>query len=490
LTGPRPRRVILKELLPEKRRPLLTFTLAASVVVACGEIAGLRDPGAIGDPDAATDGAASADDVLIEPTSLDLGAVACGTTSKAPSNIVIKNRGSTNPKYKVQVAEGSGFELQGALEGELGKDATVTIGVVAKPSVAGDVTAEVSVSAGAIVAPVALKAHGEGARIEIAPTTANVGQVRRENGGSLDVALTNSGNEPATITKIDSSLPDFSASWEGSPAPLAIEAGATKTIKVALAKGADSEVLKGMLTFGIDGAVCGAPPVLPIEGQRVNQDVTISPADFGNQLCTTTPTLQRDIVISNYTSSTLAYTANLKNGAASVFQIVSGASDTIAPGTTETPTTKAVKLSMKAPVPATVGAINEVVDVEVGGIAPPSGGPRTTAATANVRGVVLKVSQTNMTGFQEDEVRYVTFTNTGNEPWSFGSAFIREPGTTNAGAWVLQSFGGVNPGASVTPYVWFNPYYYGTYAGSWTFQTPNGVPFCNGTPKLRVQGTK
>jgi hypothetical protein len=468
---------------------MVWFVVTAGVLLACGEIAGLRDPDAVADvtaPDGGLANPESKDDVAIEPQSIDIGTVACGTTSADVKNIVLRNRGASTPKYSVQVAEGSGFELQGPREGELAKDATVNVGVVAKPNVSGEITGEVTVTAGTVVAQIPVKAIGEGARFELAPSLANLGAVRRENGGSLDVALTNTGNKAATITKVDASVPDFSATWEGSPAPLVIDPGATKTMKVTLAAGPDSAVLDAMLTFGVDGAVCGTAPILPVQGQRVNQDVTISPADFGNQYCTTTPTLQRDVVISNYTPSALAYNAALKNGAASLFEIVSGASDTIPPGTTAVPTTKAVKLSMKQ-VPTTLGPISEVVDIEVIGIAPPSGGPRTAAATANVRGVVLTISPSAMTGFANNESRSVTFTNTGNEPWAFGSAFIREPGTTNAAAWIA-TFGSVAAGTARTSTVTFDPYYCGSYAGSWTFSTPNGVPFCNGTQTLRVTG--
>lgn len=463
--------------------------LAGFVVMAmaCGELSGLREPELIADPDGVlvTDPNAK-DDVGIAPDAIDVGTVACGTANANVKKIVLENRGSTTPKYSVKVAEGSGFELQGQTEGELARDATVDIGVIAKPTSPGELSAEVTVTAGTTVSQLAVKAFGEGARLELAPSVANIGAVRRENGGALDVAVTNSGNKPAIVTRIDSSLGEFSATWEGSPAPLAIDAGATKTITVKLKEGADSDVLKGSLTLSVDGVLCGPMPVLPVEGQRVNQQVTIQPADFGNQFCTTTPTLQRDVVISNYTASTLAYVAKLRNGATSAFDIVAGGNGTIAPGTSAVPTTKAVKLSMKQ-VSSNVGPVNEIVDVEVSGIAPPSGGPRTAAATANVRGVILEITPNDMTGFRNDESRSVTFTNKGNENWAFGAYFIREPNTTNYGAWV-SNFGSVNAGSSRTSTVRFDPYYCGYYAGSWTFTTPNGVPFCNGPRRLRVQG--
>lgn len=121
--------------------------------MACGEIAGLHDPDVAAEVAAGDGGLAnpeSNDDVAIEPQDIDIGTVACGTTSADVKNIVIRNRGTTTPKYSVQIAEGSGFELQGAPEGDLGKDATVTIGVVAKPTVSGELTGEITVTAGTI----------------------------------------------------------------------------------------------------------------------------------------------------------------------------------------------------------------------------------------------------------------------------------------------------------------------------------------------------
>ena len=135
---------------PGSHKSVGSFALAVcvSLAIACGEIAGLHDPDVAAEVAAGDGGLAnpeSNDDVAIEPQDIDIGTVACGTTSADVKNIVIRNRGTTTPKYSVQIAEGSGFELQGAPEGDLGKDATVTIGVVAKPTVSGELTGEIVV---------------------------------------------------------------------------------------------------------------------------------------------------------------------------------------------------------------------------------------------------------------------------------------------------------------------------------------------------------
>lgn len=481
---------------PDTRKALLAIGLAAFVVAACGEIAGLRDPDVIEGnvtPGGSDGEAPSADDVEITPASVELGAVACGASSPGGKTVVIKNRGKTSPKYTVQVPEGSPFEVTGApLTGELARDATITLEVKAKPTTPGDTEADLVVTAGTIVSQIKTKVAGEGARLEIAPAMANLGSVRDDNGGSLDVAVTNTGNKAATLAKIDSSSDQYSATWSGHPAPLAIEPGATATVKVTLAPGDEmAQKLAATLTLGVDGAHCGAVPSLPVEGQRVNQDVTISPVDFGNQLCNTSPAITRDVVISNFSGSTLAYNATLVNGAASAFTISGGASGTIGGGTSATPTTQAVTLTMK-PVGQNLGAIAEKVQVEITGIGPPSGGIRQTDATSSVRGVIFNVTPSNSTNYVRYETRTFAFTNSGNEDYTLSGYFIRDPGTTQRTAWWFSFPVTVSAGQTRNVNVQFDPGYqnYGTYAGTFGFQkaVSSTIPVCNGTPSFHVHG--
>lgn len=435
------------------------------------------------------DDAGAAEDIEITPEAIDVGTVTCGMAPANVPAIVIKNRGKKTTKYTVQAPEGSPFELKGALTGDLAPDSLVTIAVTAKPAVPGPNTTEITVSAGARLSQIKVTAVGEGGRLAISPSSANLGEVRRENGGTIDVALSNTGTKAVTLTKVDSTLADFSATWEGAPTTgLVIPPNETKPVTVKLSSGTNLQALSAVLMLTVDGAYCGVVPTLPVQGQRVNQDVTISPADFGRLACNSTPTLQRDVTITNYSANALTYTAALQNGATSQFSIVSGATGALAPGST-TPTVAAVKLSMKT-IGTTLGPLNEVVDIAITGIPAPSGGARTAAATANVRGVVLTITPNNSTGFVNTETRNFTFANTGNEAYAYSAYFIRDSGTSNYAAWLASNFGSVAAGATRAATVTFNPTYCGngTYAGTWTFENANGIAFCHPKPTLHVQG--
>lgn len=459
---------------------------------ACAQIVGLEEPdlapaAAVGEEPAPD---ATADDIEVTPPAIDFGPVTCGAEPTNVPPIVIRNKGTTTPRYSVQIPEGSAFELRGPLTGEIAPGAVVTIGVAARPNVPGDNATDVIVSVGSTLAQIALKAFGEGGRLEITPSVADLGAVRRENGGSLEVAFTNTGTKPLALVGLDSTSPEFDATWAGEPAPLALAPGAPQNVTAKLAIGDDSAPLTAELTPRLDGAYCGKPPILPVKGQRVNLDVTISRVDFGNHYCNTTPTLQQDVVISNYTPSTLSYTAALRSGASSAFTIVSGATGTLAAGTSQTPTTKAVRLGLK-PVGAKLGAITEDVDITVNGVPAPSGGVRTVTASASVRGIVLTVNPSSATGFTRYQKRTIGFTNSGNEPLSLGSSFSRTAGTVQKPAWVFSWPGSLGAGATRSGSLEFRPDYYdrGTYAGTFTFRSMSAVPICNGTPTLAVQGT-
>src|SRR5262245_52399461 len=136
-------RVILFGLERRPDNPILALAIAAFVVTACGQIVGLHDPdeavpggGTVPGENAPT----AADDVEITPAAIDVGAVTCGGGAPAtsPPPIVIKNRGTTTPHYTVQLPAGSGFELEGPLEGDLAPGATVTVIVKAKPNSPGE----------------------------------------------------------------------------------------------------------------------------------------------------------------------------------------------------------------------------------------------------------------------------------------------------------------------------------------------------------------
>lgn len=459
--------------------------LGAIVVVACSSSYADGGPAPASDSGATND-SASASDIEVTPSELDFGKGSCGDTSAAQL-VVLRNHGTTKTPYQLQIPDGAAFEVLGPLTGELAPDSVTALNVVAKPTIAGDTVANIVVTAGAKLAQVTLKAKGDGGKLEISPSAIDLGGVRRENGGSADVSFVNTGTLPITVTSLDSSLPDFVATWTGKPAPLTLEPNTPHTVTVTLAPGSDSPVLDSKLTPHASGALCGVLPTLPVKGQRVNNDVTISAADFGSVACQSSPTVTRFVVVSNYSASTLAYVATLDKSASSAFTILAGGSDSIAPGSATTPATKTIKLGMKA-VGGTLGALSETLTVEISGIAAPAGGKRAVNLSATVHGVVLGIAPADLTGFQRGQVKYFNVTNTGNDDATITTSFVRDADTKQTPAWYNQFPSTVIAGATKQGVIQFGPGAgdYGTYGG--TFTVTSSPALCNGPVTLHVQG--
>jgi hypothetical protein len=461
------------------------IALAAAVaVIACSDSYGEGPPSADGGTNGEGDGVA----IEVTPSELDFRDITCGQTSPAQI-VVLRNRSATSAKYKLQVPEGAAFEVQGALEGDLGADSVTAVNVVAKPKVAGSNDSSIVVTAGATLAQVTVRARGDGGKLEIAPNGVDLGGVRRQNGGATDVTFVNTGTKAITVTEIASSTADFSATWPGKPAPLTLEPNVPQKVTVSLAAGNESGVLTADLTTQAGGPICGSVPALPVRGQRVNLDVTISPADFGDVTCKSSPTQTRDVVISNYSTSVLTYTASLDKGTSSAFTIVSATAGTVNAGSSATPATASVTVGMK-PVGATVGALAETVSIDIMGVPAPAGGKRPANATATVRGAVLAIAPSDLTGFARGQVKNFTLSNTGNADVNvITTTFVRDTGTTQKPAWYTSFPSSVTGAAQRTGTIQFMPGTtdHGTYAGTYTVGSPSTI--CNGPVTLHVQGT-
>ena len=427
------------------------------------------------------------DAIEVTPTEIDFSAVKCGAAD-AKKTITIKNTGTRATTYSVELPSGSVFELASPATGELAPGAETTIDVLAKINAAGDNAAELVVSTPSRFTPVKVTAKGTGGKLEFLPSLADVGDVRYQNGGSVEIALKNNGTETINLASFTGTNADFDVTWAGHPAPLVLEPNATKFMNVKLSSGATaSGPLNTALVPKVDGPHCGATPELPAKGQRVNLDVIISNADFGKQNCNTGGQ-QKDVVISNYTAFALTYTAALKAGDGSAFTIVSGASDSIPAGTSSAPTTRTVKIAMK-PVGQNLTVLSDVLDLNVSGIEAPSGGPRTANVSADIRGVILSVDPTSLHDFDYWDRKNYKLTNAGNEPANINTSFSRDSGTTQAPAWNNNPPGSVPANGSANGSVRFQPIYKGNYAGTYTFFNTNGTPVCNGNPTLHLQGS-
>ena len=474
------------------RGSLVVVVLAASVV-ACASIAGLQDPDPVvaidptvdGGP-SDTDGGGDVDNIEVTPAEIDFGEIPCGTESGNVPTFLVRNKGTKPVHYTVQVPDGSAFEVRGPapFTGDLAPGATATLSAVVKPTILGDNSTAITISTANAVEQITLKAKGSGGKLEIVPSIADFGQVRYQNDSTLDIAFKNTGTGMISVNSIDGANADFDLTWTK---PLPLLPNEQQNVTVKLKAGTVDTMASTMLVPHVDGALCGSVPNVPVKGARVSQDVTISPADFGKVFCNSAPSLQKDVVISNYTLNMLTYATSLRAMASSKFNIVNAGPGTIAAGNTTTPTTAKITLSMKA-VGATLAPISEVLDINTSGVAMPSGGARTAAVTADVRGIVLTVNPTSA-NFYRSEIKNYSFTNTGNETFTTFVTYARDPGSTQHNAWGISAPASVGPGATAGGQIQFSPSYCGNYAGQFTFSDTAGTPICNGVPGTHVAGS-
>lgn len=405
------------------------------IVFACGQLSGLEDPaagpGEQEGPDAKT--------VEVVPAELDLGEVACGSESVAKL-LSLANKGTAPADYRVQLAEGTPFRIDGPLEGTLAPGAPATmLSVVARPASAGEVDGQLVVSVGARAQTIPIKGQGRGGSYYASTNLINFGEVRRLKGAPTlaTVVVKNSGNEPLVIPEFAGVTSDFNINWEGKPTAFQVGPGEEKTLTAVFADGAETPTeVTATITPKPTGTLCGELAPLTLRGKRVSYDVTIQGVDFGQINCTP-PTTTKDIIISNYASSAIGWSVAL--GPASVFELRSAPSGNLAPGGAK-PTVGLVTLAAKSTTKP--GIYNETVDVAITGVAAPSGGARQTTASLSVRGAFLTYSPTPVPGFVSNgstaDVKQIMLSNTGpdpvaiywywsassggNGPWSYASA--------------------------------------------------------------------
>lgn len=432
---------------------LASSLLAGAALFACAQIAGIEGPteraeaGANGEPGG--DGA----DIEILPDALSFGTVDCGVESQGKT-LTIHNKGASKQPYRIVVPEGVPYRLAGTLEGELAPNGVATVNVFVKPAFAGDTTAPVVVTAGAAFKNVNVNVTGGGAQLSFAPTIADLGDVRKESGGSSVVELKNDGTKPVFLTRVDGAANGLSIEWQ--PAgPLKIEPGKSAPLTVKLAPGPeDAAAVTTKFVPFFDGAVCGAPLSLAASGRRMSYDVTIGSGDFGKIACNTAAPASKEIVISNYSSKTLTWTT----APPAQFTIVSGAIGSIPAGTSNTPTTGTIVVAPK-PIGQTIGNVSEDLSITIDGIAPPSGGLRKTTLRYDVRGAIITVSPTLLGGFRDPwgwysyDTKSFTVSNTGNESIALDWTFERTAGDS---AWVQAPPSSVNAGASQRGQMSFN----------------------------------
>ncbi|HEY8078982.1 MAG TPA: hypothetical protein VIF62_32845, partial [Labilithrix sp.] len=201
-----------------RARPASVSIALGVTAVACAQIAGEHTP----DDSASVDPSA----MQITPDDLDLGNAPCGTDVMAQTPITLDNESDAEVPYAITIAEGSPLSVHDpAPTGTVPPHSRVAVNLVAKTNDVGATTTDVTIKLGPVVKSIPAKANGTGPKLVIVPATADFGDVRRQNGGTVDVELRNVGTDSLPLTRFDGAGGGLSMTWGGSTTPLLIAAG-------------------------------------------------------------------------------------------------------------------------------------------------------------------------------------------------------------------------------------------------------------------------
>ena len=351
--------------------------------------------------------------ITISPLTLDYGSLPCG--ADAPAKLVtITNSGSRPADYELKLPEGTAFHLGPDAKGVLAPKGSVSVNVIANPTLAGDNGADLVVNAGEALQPVHLIAKGTGPTFELAQSTIAFGEVRKENGGApVTIAVKNSGTSDLSVASFASSDPNFEVKWNAQPTAFVVQPGASGNIVVSLktASAQDGAVLTSTIKPAVT-ALCGAAPTLVATGRRVTSDITVSPIDWGARACGTTPAPQ-DVTITNYANVGATYTIDTTLTPSFDVTDMSGGTINPAPATAKIRVAPK-KLATTAPLPN----VTEILGVMLTSSAPGASGRRTASLHVDTRGAILTFTPAALT-FADNGTKNFTVANTGNESLGF-----------------------------------------------------------------------
>jgi hypothetical protein len=459
-------------------RPVTTlFSLV--VLVACGSTP-------YGETSDAGSGAgdASFGSIEVAPSILDYGEVPCGV-EPAAKLIAIHNKGSGPSAYKVQISEGTSFRVDGAREGVLLPGATAALSVFVTPRSGGESSTDLFVSAGNVLQAVHARVKGTGARFELVDSSVSFGDVRKENGAlPVEVEVRNPGTAPVSVSTLLVSDAAFAVQWAAMPAALTVAPGGSSRFSVTMVSAAVDDAAPLTATVKPkETSFCGAVPTLTLTGRRVTSDVTVSPADWGKQGCSTTPSA-RNIVITNYATAVVTY--SLAPAAMSAFTILDEGPLVIAAGTPTAPATATLKVAPKTlPTTAPLPDIKELLKVQLASSAPGVSGSRAVPLHVEVRGAIVTINPPslsfNSTGVVDR--RSFTVANAGNESVYFNWAFARTP-PSGGSPWAFSTPGSVAAGATANGSVDFT----GLQQGLSTATLKPSQPFILNVPECKPMG--
>lgn len=397
----------------ERKRSLTVLALTSGLgalvlLVACANIVGLEDsePPVVetknnnSGSSTSSGGEVTTDDgIQISPANLEMKAP-CGPTPSDPVTINLNNRGSKTVDYEVKPPDGSIVTIREKEKGTLSPgqlaQVKVSIGAPTPLDIANEILVTTTTEGKTSTKSLPIKAQIRGALLVISPPLIDFGDIRQNTTTPPQpIEMTNQGNEALTISGWagTGATDDFKMSTGSITINPGEKGNASVTFTAAPAGGP----LMAEYTATTLVPVCGTTKPLLLKGQRVNTNVTVSPAsaDFGGVDCNSSPNRFKTITVTNFANQAATVNIALGKGAQSPFTISKTSfvvPAAVPPGKMDVN----FDVGLVMPVGSTPGGIGDSVSVAITGAVTSN---KSVAAAANIEGALLGFSTTALTGF-------------------------------------------------------------------------------------------
>jgi hypothetical protein len=218
------------------------------------------------------------------PSSISFGSVFVGNSTS--QSVTLTNTGNTNVTVSSVTATGAGFSVSGiSLPLTLTPGQTSTFSVQFLPAAAGAVTGSVSVVSNATNSPATVTLSGDGQAgapaIAVNPSSLNFGSVIVNSSNSQIIQISNTGNQPLTVTAAAVSGAGFSIT--GLTLPLTIDPGQSATFQAVFTP-ASAASFTGSITITSDAPTSPSTVALSgtgSSGVSLTWDASVTPGLAG-----------------------------------------------------------------------------------------------------------------------------------------------------------------------------------------------------------------
>lgn len=380
--------------------------IATAIVLslfACSSYGTVADaPGDAGAEGGGGRGQLQQDGLTIVPAALTLAPFKCGDTSTGAITLV--NDGSEEQTYEATLPANDVFTIRSGATGVVKSHDSATIAIEAKAQKPATAAVDVAIKTKSAVGTVNVSAEVQGATLSITPHNADFGFVKENQiSAPINAIFTNEGSTPITINGFDG--PAEKSSF-GLPSTIVVPANGTITSPITMTAGPAGALITAVVTPKVDSTLCGAPDSLTLTGQRVSDDVIVSPAsaDFGAIDCGGTTTTKVTITVSNFSlDKTATFTTSLPSG--SRFS-VTPTNGTLPVGTGTAPSKVDLAIAV-VNAGDQIGPVTETLAVTIGSKT------YTIKLTMNVSGAILQVNPTSLQ-ITSGMSKNFTVTNVGN----------------------------------------------------------------------------